>query len=280
MPSNDIENARILIDQKRYAEARFALKSINHPTALEWLAYLDRIDPPRRKKKGISWRYAFMLVILIFMGSVVAYQQVSLNYLIDRVNSQNASFTGLSGTVDLIVTDVDSLGDDVDSLVDDVNTHAANLLTLSSTIDLIGIDLSDLVNVVNSHADDINSLSSSLYSVSLLAENANRYAHSHGFSDVALKMDVASIESPLERILSLRGVAFTWRDAEFPDLNLEHGRDFGVLAQELAVVFPELVTQDPETGFLQVDYEGLIPVLIEAIRQQQQQIEELRALMP
>jgi hypothetical protein len=86
MPSNDIENARILIDQKRYAEARFALKPSDDPSALEWLAYLDRIDPPRRKKKGISWRYAFMLMMLILMGSVVAYQQVSLNNLIDRVN--------------------------------------------------------------------------------------------------------------------------------------------------------------------------------------------------
>ncbi len=48
----------------------------------------------------------------------------------------------------------------------------------------------------------------------------------------------------------------------------------GLLAQEVAVVYPELVSTDQQ-GMMGVDYVGLIPVLIEALKEQQVAIEAL-----
>ena len=54
----------------------------------------------------------------------------------------------------------------------------------------------------------------------------------------------------------------------------------GLLAQEVQKVFPELVKQSAdEEGTLSVNYQGLIPVLINAIKEQQEQINVLKALI-
>jgi hypothetical protein len=54
----------------------------------------------------------------------------------------------------------------------------------------------------------------------------------------------------------------------------------GLLAQEIEEVFPELVREaEDKDGTLSVNYQGLIPVLINAIKEQQDQIEELKSLL-
>jgi hypothetical protein len=54
----------------------------------------------------------------------------------------------------------------------------------------------------------------------------------------------------------------------------------GLLAQELQAVFPELVkTANNSEGTLSINYQGMIPVLLNAIKEQQTQIEELKALI-
>jgi hypothetical protein len=51
-----------------------------------------------------------------------------------------------------------------------------------------------------------------------------------------------------------------------------------VLAQEVRELFPELVQEDKE-GILSVNYSGLIPVLIESVKEQQKQIDELKKIV-
>jgi len=51
-------------------------------------------------------------------------------------------------------------------------------------------------------------------------------------------------------------------------------KQIGVIAQELQKVFPELVAED-DRGFLMVNYQGLVPVLLQAIKEQQQEINQL-----
>ncbi len=59
--------------------------------------------------------------------------------------------------------------------------------------------------------------------------------------------------------------------------NLERNR-YGFVAQDLKNIFPELVEED-ENGYLHVDYMGLIPVLVETIKEQQQQLATLRNIL-
>jgi hypothetical protein len=76
-------------------------------------------------------------------------------------------------------------------------------------------------------------------------------------SDESLKKDIHTIENAVEKINQLRGVNFTWKDTD--------EKSAGVIAQELQKVFPELVSKN-ENG-LSINYNGLIGVLIEAIKE-------------
>ena len=133
-------------------------------------------------------------------------------------------------------------------------------------------------------------------------------------SDERLKSNVNSIESPLAQLLQLEGVSFNYDYDNLLKLNnvqsaednassqsietsnltekeqtamIERQRimemmrveaekkKLGFLAQEVQKVFPELVTQD-SVGYYYVDYIGLIPVIVEAIKEQQTEINTLK----
>ena len=94
-------------------------------------------------------------------------------------------------------------------------------------------------------------------------------------SDQRLKEHVTLIADPIERVGQLRGVTFDWKREMHPEWALPQGRQIGLLAQEVETVFPEAVTTDDD-GTKSVAYSTLIPVLIEAIKAQQAQIEELK----
>ena len=77
-------------------------------------------------------------------------------------------------------------------------------------------------------------------------------------------------------IVKLQGRQFDWKRDD-------RGHDIGVIAQEVLEVVPELVKEveglNGEDSFLTVSYEKLVPVLIESIKEQQKQIDELRKLI-
>ena len=95
-------------------------------------------------------------------------------------------------------------------------------------------------------------------------------------SDARLKQQVRPIGNALVGVLGLRGVRYTFRQAEFKDKNLPAGEQIGVLAQEVEKIYPELVSTDAQ-GFKAVNYAQLTPVLIEALKEQQAQLEALKA---
>ena len=83
-------------------------------------------------------------------------------------------------------------------------------------------------------------------------------------SDKNLKNNIKTIENPLSKVLSIRGVNFEWKDS--------NKASAGVIAQEVEKVLPELVTgQNTKT----VNYNGLIGLLIETVKEQQKQIDIL-----
>lgn len=94
-------------------------------------------------------------------------------------------------------------------------------------------------------------------------------------SDVRMKTNIQPISNALEKILQVNGVTYNWRVDEFPQYHLDNGMQIGVIAQQLQTVFPELVNTDAD-GYLSVEYSHLVPVLIEAIKTQQQIIDNLK----
>ena len=96
----------------------------------------------------------------------------------------------------------------------------------------------------------------------------------NGGSDKSLKKNIQSIDSGLKQVLALRPVSWHWKSPK-PGKNTEHG----FVAQEVEKVLPDLVYLDSwedgtERKFLST--KEMVPYLVAAIQEQQQQIESLR----
>jgi hypothetical protein len=85
-------------------------------------------------------------------------------------------------------------------------------------------------------------------------------------SDINLKKDISPVENALETVQKLEGVHFTWKDND--------KQTIGVIAQQIEEHLPQLVDTAEHKS---VNYNGLIGVLIEAVKEQQSQIEVLKA---
>lgn len=93
----------------------------------------------------------------------------------------------------------------------------------------------------------------------------------NGSSDARLKTNINTMTGSLDNILKLRGVTFNWKESSNPTKT-----QYGFIAQEVEKVFPDLVGTD-SNGFKTVNYSGVIPVLTEAIKTQQEEIESLKS---
>jgi hypothetical protein len=91
-------------------------------------------------------------------------------------------------------------------------------------------------------------------------------------SDIRLKNNIKPIESPLEKISKISGYTFDWNEN---NQTIYSGKDYGVIAQEIEEVFPELV-QTRENGYKAVKYDKLVSVLIEGIKELTKQVEYLK----
>jgi len=89
------------------------------------------------------------------------------------------------------------------------------------------------------------------------------------YSDARVKDNVKTIDNALEKVKKLRGVSYTRNDIEDKSFKV------GVIAQEVLKVLPEVVSQD-ENDKYSVSYGNITGVLIEAIKEQQKQIEYLK----
>jgi hypothetical protein len=86
-------------------------------------------------------------------------------------------------------------------------------------------------------------------------------------SDSRLKENVVSVSDALGKVNRLRGVNFNWKDS---------GKySMGLIAQEVEEVLPEVVSTASD-GHKSVSYQSMVGVLIEAIKEQQKQIDQLK----
>ena len=88
-------------------------------------------------------------------------------------------------------------------------------------------------------------------------------------SDERLKKNIKPIDNALADIFQLEGVTFDWRDTG------TQGQGF--IAQQVEPIIPDVVNTDEDTGMKSINYVGLIGHLVEAIKTQQTQIDDLKA---
>jgi hypothetical protein len=131
-------------------------------------------------------------------------------------------------------------------------------------------------------------------------------------SDERFKKDIKNIDEPLEKLLRIKGRSYYYKNKEelqnvsfnrkqipksdniciakngkdtiiikepqiYPEF--PEGKKFGLIAQEIEPIFPELVKFDSLDGTYAIEYDGFIPILIEALKEQQTQIGTLQTLV-
>ena len=152
----------------------------------------------------------------------------------------------------------------------DISSSSATAITLSGTnVTTLG-DLTVTGNDITfGNGETISNGSNGTISI-----NANRTEMSNDLavegdltisSDARLKSNIVSLGSTLSKLLLIDGKSYE-KDGK---------QRIGVLAQEIQEVFPELVAEDGNE-MLAVNYQGLVPVLINALKEQQSEIETYR----
>ena len=97
-----------------------------------------------------------------------------------------------------------------------------------------------------------------------------------GSSDLRFKKNIRPVVNALDKVKALRGVYFNWDQQNFPDKNFGEQDELGFIAQEVEKVVPEIVTKDKtKEAYRSVKYDKLVALLVEAIKEQQKQIDSL-----
>ena len=92
-------------------------------------------------------------------------------------------------------------------------------------------------------------------------------------SDITLKNNIRPIESAIIKVKQISRVRFDWNEKS-SQIQQEQGHDIGLIAQEVEKVLPEIVITR-ENGIKAIQYEKVVPLLVEAIKEQQTMIEDL-----
>ena len=96
------------------------------------------------------------------------------------------------------------------------------------------------------------------------------------YSDARLKQNVETVSGALDKVTRLRGVNYDWRADAERRVGPTTGRHLGLIAQEVEAIVPEVVSTSDD-GYKSINYDNLTGLLIEAIKEQQRQIEALQA---
>jgi hypothetical protein len=142
---------------------------------------------------------------------------------------------------------------------DNLGNHTAtkNIKTVSYAISSDGIDGKGLTFETAGNA--------------IFAQDVTVKGNFYTPSDKRLKVNIETLGNTLQAIDSMRGVRFEYKDQK----RYAKGPKIGVIAQELMKVYPEMVTKGAD-GFYKVDYTQLSAVLIQAVKEQQQEINQLK----
>ncbi len=92
-------------------------------------------------------------------------------------------------------------------------------------------------------------------------------------SDRRLKTNIEDIENGLEIVEALQGVRFNWKE------DPEGGSRIGLVAQDSEKVIPELTFTNPVDGYMGINYAEITAVLIEAVKEQQHQVDDQRQMI-
>lgn len=97
-----------------------------------------------------------------------------------------------------------------------------------------------------------------------------------GSSDLRYKTNIHTVENALDKVKALRGVYFNWNQKAYPSKDFTDKTELGFIAQEVEKILPEVVIKDKTAEeYRSVKYDKVVALLVEAIKEQQKQIDRL-----
>ena len=146
--------------------------------------------------------------------------------------------------------------------------NVSGFSTISSALIVAGTGITATtlnISGVSTHVG-VSTFQSSLFGRQALFVGVVTATDFNSSSDINLKDNVQTFTNALDIVKDLRGVRFEWKENHKPSI--------GIIAQELETVLPELVAgEDPKS----VNYNGLIGVLIEAVKELSQEVQYLKS---
>ena len=213
------------------------------------------------------------------------------NIMIDVVSASQGGYLGSTdylhftnkiGSVTASNTKLTATTDASHNVTLDVNT--ANLGTIGLIVDGTGTDVSagsaaNLGGSITLHVPDASTTARGVVNIKAqtfagnktFSDNLTVLGSIDAPSDIRLKTHIETLTNVLTKIENLRGVRYEFIDQK----KYAAGPQIGVIAQELQKEFPELVVTTPD-GYLAVDYTKLTGVLIQAVKEQQQEIKSMK----
>ncbi|MBN2894134.1 MAG: tail fiber domain-containing protein [Bacteroidales bacterium] len=110
------------------------------------------------------------------------------------------------------------------------------------------------------------------------------YENLYKVSDLRAKENIDTLKGVLSKINQINSFSYDYKNEVYENIpeavkaKNKQKKQFGFAAQELETIFPELVYK-PDTGMMKVDYVSMIPILTEAIKEQQTQISKLQNMV-
>jgi urease beta subunit len=218
--------------------------------------------------------------ISVGSASAAAVNVDAVTFSIDASSGSNVSTSSglltVSGGSGVTVTSTGgTLTLDGSNQTVDLNAATLDIDATTATLDTTGViainSSGGVINIGNnSVAQDINIGTAGARTITL-GSTSSTAVNAYNFnvaSDLMLKTNVTPLASTLDKVLQLDGYRYNWKDSE------NHATQIGLIAQEVEQQFPELVIQN--NNFKSVNYLGMIAVLIHAMKEQQQEIENIR----
>jgi len=186
--------------------------------------------------------------------------------------STNLGTVTLNGyiTADSVALGTDTSGSYVHTIV-----GTANQITVAgSGVEKADITLSLPQNIHTSANPQFNSLGIGTVASTTAGEiRATGDITAFYSSDERLKQNIVSIPNALEKVHQISGNTFNWKEG-YDEIHSHKGNDVGVIAQEIEQILPQIVT-NRDNGFKAVQYEKIIPLLIEAIKELSEKVNSL-----
>ena len=183
------------------------------------------------------------------------------------VNGAKLSSNDFTETASNIITlsSAAAIGDNVEFV--NYQTVATGFTTSSFATQAYGLINSPTITVTDITARNINA-SGILTAANIITSGIVTALDFNATSDRNLKTNIEVISNPLDKIVQINGVSFNWKET--------NQTSAGVIAQEVEQIMPQII-HDNEKGYKTLNYNGLIGLLIESVKELKCEIEDLKS---